>query len=53
VANGNVVMNERIDTLTVGGKEISLPVCGVFELDDEGRITGWRDYFDMAKFQGG
>jgi limonene-1,2-epoxide hydrolase len=23
---------------------------GVFELDDAGRITLWRDYFDAASF---
>ena len=25
-----------------------LPVMGVFEVDDDGRITLWRDYFDMG-----
>jgi limonene-1,2-epoxide hydrolase len=47
---GNVVMNERTDTLVMGGKTIPLPVCGIFELADDGRIAAWRDYFDMAVF---
>jgi limonene-1,2-epoxide hydrolase len=49
---GNVVLNERIDTLTMEGKTVSLPVCGVFEVDAEGKISAWRDYFDMGAFQG-
>ena len=49
-AAGNVVMNERTDRFQVGGRWIELPVCGVFELTDDGRIALWRDYFDMATF---
>ncbi len=52
LVSGNIVMNERVDTLSVGGKTVELPVCGVFELTDEGKISGWRDYFDMAPFAG-
>ncbi len=47
---GNVVMNERTDTLTMGDRTIPLPVCGIFELTDDGRIANWRDYFDMGVF---
>jgi limonene-1,2-epoxide hydrolase len=50
VANGNVVMNERVDKFTMGGKALSIPVVGVFVLRD-GKIAEWRDYFDMAMFQ--
>ncbi len=50
VANGNVVMNERIDRFEVGGKAIAIPVCGIFEVED-GKIAKWRDYFDAAMFQ--
>jgi len=51
VANGDVVMNERIDRfVTAAGKPIALPVVGVFELRD-GKIAAWRDYFDMAQFR--
>lgn len=53
VASGSVVINERVDTLTMDGKTIALPVCGVFEVDAAGKIAAWRDYFDMASFQGG
>ena len=47
-ANG-IVMNERTDILVMGGKKVELPVMGVFELRG-GKISAWRDYFDMAAF---
>jgi limonene-1,2-epoxide hydrolase len=49
VSVGDVVMNERIDRFVAGGKQIALPVVGVFELKD-GKIAAWRDYFDMNQF---
>lgn len=45
-----VVMNERIDVFTLNGILVELPVVGVFEITD-GKITTWRDYFDMAPIQ--
>jgi limonene-1,2-epoxide hydrolase len=44
----NVVLTERIDTFTMGTLEAALPVMGTFELRD-GKISAWRDYFDMAQ----
>ena len=44
----DVVLTERIDTLTSGDRTAPLPVMGTFELRD-GRICAWRDYFDMAQ----
>jgi limonene-1,2-epoxide hydrolase len=46
--NGNVVLTERVDIITINGKATELPVMGTFEVLD-GRITAWRDYFDMAQ----
>lgn len=44
---GNLVITERVDTMVMGdGKRLDLPVAGVFELKD-GKISAWRDYFDM------
>jgi len=45
-----VVLTERTDRFLVRGKWIELPVMGSFTLRD-GRITAWRDYFDMKQFQ--
>jgi len=48
ISDGNVVMNERTDTMRrKDGGAIPLPVMGVFEIVD-GKIAKWRDYFDMA-----
>ncbi|MEM7285480.1 MAG: limonene-1,2-epoxide hydrolase family protein [Actinomycetota bacterium] len=47
-ATGNVVMNERTDRFSKGGVSADIPVAGVFEVNDEGEITLWRDYFDMG-----
>lgn len=47
-ATGNVVMNERTDRFTKGGVSADIPVAGIFEVDDDGKITLWRDYFDMG-----
>ena len=48
VAAGSTVMNERTDRFRVGEAWIDLPVAGVFEVSDDGRISLWRDYFDLA-----
>lgn len=44
---GTTVLTERIDRFVMGGKKLELPVMGTFEVND-GKITAWRDYFDMA-----
>jgi limonene-1,2-epoxide hydrolase len=44
----NVVLTERVDTFTVGQIVAPLPVMGTFEIR-EGKISAWRDYFDMAQ----
>lgn len=41
------VMNERTDKLDFTGEVVELPVMGVFEFRN-GKISAWRDYFDMA-----
>ena len=48
---GNVVFNSRIDSITMkNGKKADIPVAGMFELNDAGKIKVWRDYFDLATF---
>ncbi|MCZ7525880.1 MAG: SgcJ/EcaC family oxidoreductase [Acidimicrobiia bacterium] len=48
-ADGDVVLTERVDVFVMGGRRIELPVMGTFEVRD-GRITAWRDYFDLQQF---
>lgn len=45
-SSGSTVFTERVDRFVMGGRTVELPVAGVFEVRD-GRITAWRDYFDM------
>lgn len=47
--NGASVLTERTDVLVVGPVRMQFWVCGVFEVHN-GRITLWRDYFDMFDF---
>ena len=47
--NGSSVLTERTDALVFGPVRLQFWVCGVFEVSD-GRITLWRDYFDMFDF---
>jgi len=47
IASGDVVMNERTDHITINGSPVTLPICGVFEIEN-GRIKAWREYFDLG-----
>jgi limonene-1,2-epoxide hydrolase len=49
-AVGGKVLTERVDRFTIDGKQIALPVMGAFEVDAQGKISAWRDYFDLAQF---
>jgi limonene-1,2-epoxide hydrolase len=45
-AEGASVLTERTDALIFGRLRLQFWVCGTFEVHN-GRITLWRDYFDM------
>ena len=47
VASEAVVLNERVDAITLNGRPVTLPICGVFDIED-GRIKAWREYFDLG-----
>ena len=46
---GSTVLTERVDRFIFGDRALSIPVMGAFEIRD-GKISAWRDYFDMASF---
>jgi len=50
VADGDVVMTERVDHFLVGSQRVSVPCMGIFELRN-GKITAWRDYWDLKQFE--
>ena len=45
-SSGDLVFTERVDRFKIMGKDVALPVAGVFEVRN-GKIAAWRDYFDM------
>ena len=47
VASGSVVINERTDHFLYKGTPVSMPVCGVFEIQGD-KIKSWREYADSA-----
>jgi limonene-1,2-epoxide hydrolase len=51
VSDGHTVMVERTDKMVLDGKQIGMELVGVFDVDDEGRITRWREYYDFQSFQ--
>jgi limonene-1,2-epoxide hydrolase len=44
--NGSTIWAERIDRHRIGGQWHEIPIMGVLELDDTGKVTLMRDYFD-------
>ena len=52
VADGPVVFVERLDRHRAAHGWWELPVTGVFEVHG-GKITVWREYFDLATMQKG
>ena len=51
VASGSVVINERTDHFLYDGRQVSMPVCGVFEIEGD-KIKRWREYADSAALAG-
>jgi limonene-1,2-epoxide hydrolase len=46
-ASGGTVLTERVDICEIAGQSVPMEVVGVFDVDSEGRITRWRDYYDL------
>jgi limonene-1,2-epoxide hydrolase len=49
-SNGSQVFTERADTVTMrkDGRKVVVLVCAVFDLNEAGQITYWREYWDMG-----
>ncbi|MDO6414564.1 nuclear transport factor 2 family protein [Sphingomonas sp. BIUV-7] len=49
LSSDRLVLMERVEhILRVDGQVITIPVAAAFELDADGKITSWRDYWDPA-----
>jgi limonene-1,2-epoxide hydrolase len=51
VANVGTVMTERVDSFKVQGEPFDLEVAGVFEVDSNGRINCWHEYYDRKSIE--
>jgi limonene-1,2-epoxide hydrolase len=47
VVDGTTVFAERVDNFEAQGKWFALEVVGVFEIDGDGKIKRFRDYYDL------
>ena len=47
VTDGATVITERVDTFEMQGKSFDFEVVGVFELDGDGKIKRYHDYYDL------
>ena len=50
VADGDTVMNERVDRFLVNGTWIEIPIAAIFKVR-EGKVCLWRDYFDLNTYR--
>lgn len=50
VADGEIVLAERLEHMVIDGREIAVPMAGAFRVRD-GKITEWREYYDMPTFE--
>jgi len=46
---GQLVFTERLDSLLLYDKPLSVHIAGVFEVDTSGKIAAWRDYSDSRE----
>jgi limonene-1,2-epoxide hydrolase len=51
VESGNVLFVEGTENYTKNGRKVSVPYAGVVEFNAAGKITAWRDYFDLRSME--
>jgi limonene-1,2-epoxide hydrolase len=50
-STGSVVFTERVDAVHMMGRDVQIHMVGVFDVDNQGKISSWRDYFDMKEVE--
>jgi limonene-1,2-epoxide hydrolase len=50
IADGDVVMNERLDHLVLAGRDVFIPMAATFIVRD-GKVISWREYYDLATME--
>ena len=51
LANDSTVMVERVDLIRLKGESFEVDVIGVFDVDGDGRIARWREYYDSRTLE--
>ena len=46
-----VVLTERVDRVHMMDRDVEIHAVGVFDVGSDGKITSWRDYFDMKEIE--
>ncbi len=46
VANDSTVIMERVDSFTLGEKNVQYEIAVAFDVDGAGRIKRWHEYYD-------
>jgi limonene-1,2-epoxide hydrolase len=46
----SIVFVERVDMMRMDGKDVSVHITGVFEVDGD-KIRAWREYLDMKEVE--
>jgi limonene-1,2-epoxide hydrolase len=46
---GQLVFTERLDSMILRGEPLTAHIAGVFEVNTDGKIAIWRDYFDSRE----
>ena len=49
-ASGGTIFAERVDYCEINGNRVGFECVGVFDVNPDGRITRWRDYYDWPTF---
>ena len=47
---GNKVFSDRVDSFTVAGHRVTVPVVGVGVIGADKKFVSWTDYFDLMPF---
>lgn len=51
IAQGSTAIVERTSHIVLGGKDIRLPMVVILEFDANGKLTLFKDYFDLQTLE--
>ncbi|ORV97738.1 hypothetical protein AWC13_16080 [Mycobacterium kubicae] len=51
LVSGGVVMVERVDVFEMAGETFDVEMSAVFEVNGDGLISRWRDYYDLRSLE--